>query len=124
MSKAITIIGKSGHKKNLLELIRVATGVDSNVLLLGEMGVGKELPARMIHSLSPKRDKPFVKINCTNLSENLLESELFSDKKGACIEAYSRNPDLIGKANGKTFPMTIFVCPKDDAPRQESDRSK
>ena len=103
MSKAITIIGKSGHIKDLLEFIRMAAGVDSNVLLLGETGVGKELAARMIHSLSDRKDKPFGKINCANLNENLLESQLFGHRKGAYTGADFDRPDRGSRRRG-VFP--------------------
>lgn len=94
------IIGKSAAIKNLLAFIKKAAKSDANVLLLGETGVGKELAARMIHSLSERKGKPFIQINCANLSENLLESELFGHKKGAYTGAYFDKPGLLEKNQG------------------------
>jgi two-component system response regulator HydG len=97
------IIGKSATIKDLLDFIRKAAKSDANVLILGETGVGKELAARAIHCESSRKDKPFVKINCANLSDNLLESELFGHKKGAYTGAYIDKPGLIEEAQGGVF---------------------
>jgi len=97
------IIGKSPHIKELLNFIKKAAKTDMNVLLLGETGVGKELAARMIHLTSERKDKPFIKINCANLNENLLESELFGHNKGAYTGAQFDKQGLIEEANGGTF---------------------
>jgi len=76
------IIGKSPAIKNLIAFIKKAAISDSNVLILGETGVGKELAAKAIHCESNRKDKPFIKINCGNLNENLVESELYGHRKG------------------------------------------
>lgn len=68
---------------NVLELVKKVAPVDSNVLILGESGVGKDLVANMIHNLSARKLKPFVKVNCGAIPENILESELFGYEAGA-----------------------------------------
>jgi len=73
------------------------------VLLLGETGVGKEVAARIIYCSSDRKSSPFVKINCANLNDNLIESELFGHKKGAFTGALFDKPGLIEEANGGTF---------------------
>ncbi len=97
------IIGKSVAIKNLLAFINKAAKSDANVLLLGETGVGKELAARAIHNLSLRKKSPFIQINCANLNDSLLESELFGHKKGAFTGAFFDKPGLIEEAEGGTF---------------------
>ncbi len=103
MNKEAKIVGQSQQIKKLLEFVKKAAITDANVLLLGETGVGKELAARIIHSYGKRKDKPFIKINCANLNENLLESELFGHKRGAYTGAITDKPGLIEEANGGTF---------------------
>lgn len=97
------IIGKSPAIKNLIAFIKKAAISDSNVLILGETGVGKELAAKAIHCESNRKDKPFIKINCGNLNENLVESELYGHRKGAFTGAFIDRPGLIEAASGGTF---------------------
>jgi DNA-binding NtrC family response regulator len=80
---------------------RVARGTIS-LLLLGETGVGKEIVAEAIHRLSPRKGRPFVRLNCAALSETLVESELFGHEKGAFTGAESAKPGLIEEAQGGT----------------------
>ena len=80
---------------------RVAQGQIS-VLLLGETGVGKEVLAEVVHRRSPRRDAPFLRLNCTALSESLLESELFGHEKGAFTGAAQAKPGLLETADGGT----------------------
>ncbi len=77
------IISKSSKMQYIFELIKRVAAADSTVFITGETGVGKELVARAIHSNSPRKDGPFVAINCGSLTESLLESELFGHEKGA-----------------------------------------
>jgi DNA-binding NtrC family response regulator len=97
------IIGESDAiKRAVSETQRVAT-TDTTVLLLGESGTGKELFARAVHHLSPRRDKPFVAINCAAIPETLIESELFGHEKGAFTGANERRPGKFELASGGTI---------------------
>ena len=78
-----TLVAEAASSKAMKELIVRVSKVDSTVLIQGESGVGKEVVARELHNQSPRRDKPFVKINCAAIPENLLESELFGYDAGA-----------------------------------------
>jgi PAS domain S-box-containing protein len=97
-------VGESLVMKNLKEMVRKVAKSPSTVLIRGESGTGKELLAHSIHNLSPRRSRPFVKINCAALPENLLESELFGYEEGAFTGA--KKGGKIGKfeqANGGTI---------------------
>lgn len=86
------------------EVIDQVAATDVTVLIQGESGVGKEIVARALHLNSPRRDKPFIKVNCAALPEKLLESELFGYEKGAFTGAYRRKPGKFELAhNGSIF---------------------
>src|SRR5689334_1640707 len=97
------IVGESeAIKRSVAETQRVAT-TDTTVLLLGESGTGKELFARAVHHLSPRREKPFVAINCAAIPETLIESELFGHERGAFTGATERRPGKFELAAGGTI---------------------
>ena len=95
-------IGQNDRIRELLELVDRVALVDVPVLIVGESGTGKELIARRIHQLSPRRDKPFVAINCGALPENLQESELFGHRKGSFTGAIEDKKGLLEEAGGGT----------------------
>lgn len=77
------ILGKSPAMKALLDTIHMVAPTDANVLVTGESGTGKELVSAALHNNSPRKDQPFVRINCAAITETLLESELFGHERGA-----------------------------------------
>jgi len=87
------------------ELIDRVAATASNVLVLGESGTGKDVTARLIHDRSPRRDRPFVKIDCAALPEELLESELFGYEKGAFTGATESKPGRLEAAGGGTLVL-------------------
>ncbi len=88
------IIGQEDSIKKVLNQVNMVSNTDTTVLIIGETGTGKELIAQAIHENSPRRDKPFIKLNCVAIPEGLIESELFGHEKGAFTGAINRK---IGK---------------------------
>ena len=97
------IIGKSGKMIELCQLIQKVSRSDASVLLQGESGTGKELFAKAIHSLSPRKDRSYVAINCAAIPRELLENELFGSEKGAFTGAHARKMGKFEIANGGTI---------------------
>jgi len=97
------IVGESPAIIEVLDTIAVVAKSNSTVLLRGESGTGKELFARAVHDLSPRRAKPFVKLNCAALPESVLESELFGHERGAFTGAVAQRAGRFELANGGTL---------------------
>jgi PAS domain S-box-containing protein len=97
------IIGESKGLRQVLRQVEDVAPTDATVLILGETGTGKELIARAIHSLSPRRDRAFVRLNCSAIPSGLLESELFGHEKGAFTGAISQKLGRLELAHEGTF---------------------
>ena len=97
------IIGRSAAMKKVLRKVEQVAATDATVLILGETGTGKELIARAIHNLSPRANRPLVKVNCAALPANLIESELFGHEKGAFTGAHMRKAGRFELADGGTI---------------------
>jgi transcriptional regulator with GAF, ATPase, and Fis domain len=106
------IIGRSNEIKYVFYKVEQIAATDTNVLVLGETGTGKELVARAIHGLSMRKDRALVKMNCAALPSNLIESELFGHEKGAFTDAHSKRLGRFEIANGTPcFWMRSANCP-------------
>jgi len=97
------IVGKSAELRRVLKLVETVAPTDSTVLIHGETGTGKELIARAIHNLSPRRSRTFVKLNCAAIPTGLLESELFGHEKGAFTGAVVQRIGRLELANNGTL---------------------
>ena len=97
------IIGKSKKMQDIFDTIQKVAPSGATVLIEGESGTGKELVARSIHFNSPRREKPFVAVNCSALAESLLESELFGHEKGAFTGAVATKKGRFELADGGTL---------------------
>ncbi len=97
------IIGDSPQLQGVYDVVRRAAATKATVLILGESGTGKELIAQALHQESPRRDKPFIRVHCAALSENLLESELFGHERGSFTGAVARKEGRFELADGGTL---------------------
>jgi two-component system response regulator GlrR len=99
------IIGNSKAIHEVLDQVAQAANAESSVYIEGNSGTGKELIAKTLHLASPRREGPFVAINCAAIPETLLESELFGYRKGAFTGAHQTKKGLLSEADGGTFFM-------------------
>jgi len=109
------VMGASPAVRHLKYLIRVCAESDSNVLLVGETGTGKDLVASVIHRTSPRQAHPFVKVSCAMFPENLVESELFGHERGAFTGADQRRAGRLELAQRGT----VYLDDVDDIPLKE-----
>lgn len=96
-------VAMAPSSKQLLQLAQRVAQSDSTVLIVGESGTGKEVLARYIHDHSPRRNQPFIAINCAAIPENMLEAMLFGHEKGAYTGAHASSPGKFEQANGGTL---------------------
>ena len=96
------LVGKSPAMQRLFEEIEMVANTDANVFIVGESGSGKEVVANTIHSLSRRRNKPFIAFNCGAISPTLIESEIFGHEKGAFTNAIKRREGYFELAKGGT----------------------
>ena len=101
--KAPTLVGQSPAMRKLFSVIERVAPTDASVLITGATGTGKELAARAIHDLSPRRDAAFVDINCSAIPETLIEAELFGHQRGTFTGAHENRSGLFEKASGGTL---------------------
>lgn len=112
------IVGRSHAVKRTLALIEVVAPTSATVLILGETGTGKELVARAVHRMSPRRDRPFITLNCAAIPTGLLESELFGYERGAFTGALSQKIGRFERAHhGTLFLDEVGDIPLDLQPK-------
>jgi two-component system response regulator FlrC len=102
-SAPVVLTWRAPSMKPVVEALHKVATTPTTVLLLGESGTGKEVAARMLHDLSPRKDGPYVAVNCASLSDALLESELFGHERGAFTGAHAQRRGRIELAQGGTF---------------------
>src|SRR3954471_10961933 len=107
------VVGQSPRMRTVFDFVRVIADSESNVLIVGETGTGKETIANLIHHSSRRRRRPFVAVSCAILTETLIESELFGHERGAFTGALKDHAGRFEMANGGT----IFLDDIDDVPR-------
>jgi two-component system, NtrC family, nitrogen regulation response regulator NtrX len=103
VERRFELVGTSPAMQRLRQLIATAGPTNGRVLISGENGTGKELVARAIHAASPRRDRPFVAVNCAAIPENLIESELLGHERGAFTGATVQKRGQFEQADGGTL---------------------
>ncbi|MCF8092816.1 MAG: sigma-54 dependent transcriptional regulator [Desulfotignum sp.] len=106
------IISRSSHMTAVFQLMEKVAGSASNVLITGESGTGKELIAHAIHNLSPRKEKPFVAINCAAIPAELMEAELFGHEKGSFTGAFRQTTGKFEFAHQGTIFLDEIACLK------------
>jgi transcriptional regulator with GAF, ATPase, and Fis domain len=106
------VVGRSPRMRAVFDFVRVIAESESNVLIVGETGTGKEMVANLIHHSSRRRRRPFVAVSCAILTETLIESELFGHERGSFTGAVKDRPGRFEMADGGT----IFLDDIDDVP--------
>ncbi len=102
-SQAAELITRSPRMQEIVDVLERVAASNVSVLLTGESGTGKDMLARTLHQMSPRKDGPFVDVNCAALSESLLEAELFGHEKGSFTGATAARPGLAEAADGGTL---------------------
>ncbi|CAG1065536.1 Regulatory protein AtoC [uncultured bacterium] len=102
-AKGKAMLARGPVMQKVVSMATVGASSDATVLISGESGTGKELLARFIHEMSPRRERPFVAVNCASIPEGLLESELFGHEKGAFTGAHSSRQGKFEQANTGTI---------------------
>jgi DNA-binding NtrC family response regulator len=97
------VVGKSSKMLKVIEAIEFVAPTKATILIQGESGTGKELVARAVHTLSPRKEKPFIRVNCAALPEGIIESELFGHERGAFTGAVRRTKGRFELAHGGTM---------------------
>jgi DNA-binding NtrC family response regulator len=97
------VVGSAPELVSVVELVRRVAPTKATVLVLGETGAGKEHVAHALHEASPRRDRPFIRVNCAALSESLLASDLFGHEAGTFVEAEGRHVGKLEQADGGTI---------------------
>jgi two-component system response regulator AtoC len=103
ISGASDLVGESAVFRNAVENARKVANSEAFVLIQGASGTGKELVAHLLHNESPRREQPFVAVNCASIPDQLLETELFGHEKGAFTNAYAAKQGLVEVADGGTL---------------------
>ena len=98
-----TIVGRRGSLRSILRQVEAVAGTNTTVLITGETGTGKEVIARAIHELSPRRNRNLVKVNCAAMPAGLLESELFGHERGAFTGAINSHVGRFALADRGTL---------------------
>ena len=106
------VVGRSARMRAVFDYVRVIANSESNILITGETGSGKELIANIIHHASSRATKPFVPVHCATLAEALIESELFGHQRGSFTGAVKDRPGRFEAAEGST----LFLDDIDDVP--------